>query len=81
MKLSMRILESIESPIKEQQAIDFLINDEKEAIKGYTEKTDAVQNLLSPYDFDEFSKVVGHIITEEEHHIKELEELKSKLGL
>lgn len=60
-----------------EEALDFLINDEKEAIDGYKD----VLSKLNEYDMTEdlkdlYTKKMNEIIGDEEDHIKILEGLK-----
>lgn len=55
-----------------QDVIQFLINDENEAIDGYNKAKDRLSNLLSEDEYAKYLEVIEHIISEENEHIEEL---------
>lgn len=55
-----------------QDVIQFLINDENEAIDGYNKAKDRLSNLLSEDEYTKYLEVIEHIISEENEHIEEL---------
>lgn len=61
--------------------IALLIKDEEEAIAGYESALTILQNEMTDYQNNEIAKVLLHIISEEEEHIKELNALKNDLDI
>lgn len=59
--------------------IDFLVNDEKEAIEGYNNALASIKETMTEEQYSEIEKVLSHIIGEEEEHIKELNEIREKI--
>lgn len=55
-----------------QDVIQFLIDDENEAIDGYNKAKDRLSNLLSEDEYTKYLEVIEHIISEENEHIEEL---------
>lgn len=55
-----------------QDVIQFLINDENEAIDGYNKAKDRLSSLLSEDEYTKYLEVIEHIISEENEHIEEL---------
>ena len=88
MKITNKILhnlkESVDSAADADYAdfneqIDFLVNDEKEAINGYRKALDLLNNRMTNNQNNEIRKVLTHIIEEEEEHIVELNALRDKI--
>lgn len=61
------------------KGIKFLINDEKEAYKGYNQFLSDISENVSEEIYEEVKKVIIHIADEEQEHIKELEKLYEML--
>lgn len=61
------------------KGIKFLINDEKEAYKGYNQFLSDISENVSEEIYEKIKKVIIHISDEEQEHIKELEELYKML--
>ena len=61
------------------KGIKFLINDEKEAYRGYNQFLSDISENVSEELYEKIKKIIIHISDEEQEHIKELEELYEEL--
>lgn len=90
MKITGKIMDKLyESAIKDAQEsnypafndqMNFLIEDEEEAIQGYTNALSNLKGSMTEEQYSEIEKVLNHIIEEEKEHIKEINELAVKIA-
>lgn len=77
---SMGLITEIKSNLGKETVYDiiqFLIDDEQEAIEGYEKSKKQLQYLNMPVDYyNNAVALFDHIIKEEREHIEELQELK-----
>ena len=85
MNLSRSILEEVNGASKKDktyEVLNFLIDDEEEAIEGYTKSINDLGKLLTD---EEKIQLVNerfiHIIDEEKEHIEEIKSLAKDLGI
>lgn len=85
MNLSRSIFEEVNKTTQEDkvnEVLNFLIDDEEEAIEGYTKSIDDLGKLLTD---EEKIQLVNerfiHIIDEEKEHIEEIKSLAKDLGI
>ena len=57
-----------------------VIEDEEEAIQGYTNALSNLKGSMTEEQYSEIEKVLNHIIEEEKEHIKEINELAVKIA-
>lgn len=90
MKITGKIMDKLhESAVKDVQEsnypafndqMNFLIEDEEEAIQGYTNALSNLKGSMTEEQYSEIEKVLNHIIEEEKEHIKEINELAVKIA-
>ena len=90
MKITGKIMDKLhESAVKDAQEsnypafndqMNFLIEDEEEAIQGYTNALSNLKGSMTEEQYSEIEKVLNHIIEEEKEHIKEINELAVKIA-
>ena len=85
MNLSRSIFEEVNKTTQEDkvnEVLNFLIDDEEEAIEGYTKSINDLGKLLTD---EEKIQLVNerfiHIINEEKEHIEEIKSLAKDLGI
>lgn len=85
MNLSKSIFEEVNKTTQEDkvnEVLNFLIDDEEEAIEGYTKSINDLGKLLTD---EEKIQLVNerfiHIINEEKEHIEEIKSLAKDLGI
>ena len=85
MNLSRSIFDEVNKTTQEDkvnEVLNFLIDDEEEAIEGYTKSIDDLGKLLTD---EEKIQLVNerfiHIIDEEKEHIEEIKSLAKDLGI
>ena len=85
MNLSRSIFDEVNKTTQEDkvnEVLNFLIDDEEEAIEGYTKSIEDLGNLLT--DKEKIRLVnerFNHIIDEEREHIEEIKSLAKDLGI
>lgn len=81
MKITGKIFDNLNEDYRENftnlgDALNFLIQDEREAIAGYKNVLSRIKPNINEKQYSILENTLSHIISEEEEHIKELQELK-----
>ena len=85
MNLSRSIFEEVNKTAQEDkvnEVLNFLIDDEEEAIEGYTKSIDDLGKVLTDEEKIRLvNECFSHIIDEEKEHIEEIKSLAKDLGI
>ena len=85
MNLSRSIFDEVNKTTQEDkvnEVLNFLINDEEEAIEGYTKSINDLGKLLTDEEkIQLINERFIHIIDEEKEHIEEIKSLAKDLGI
>lgn len=85
MNLSRSIFEEVNKTTQEDkvnEVLNFLIDDEEEAIEGYTKSIDDLGKVLTDEEKIRLvNECFSHIIDEEKEHIEEIKSLAKDLGI
>ena len=85
MNLSRSILEEVNGASqkdKTYEVLNFLIDDEEEAIEGYTKSIEDLGKILTDKEKIRLvNECFSHIIDEEKEHIEEIKSLAKDLGI